>query len=148
MALHPYNAAMNQPAWDIDALRLWIRMRFVRSPGPGGQNVNKVSTCAILLFDFERCPLLTDPQRERLRDRSASRLTHDGRLRIITRKHRTQTGNRKEAQTRLLAILRAIAQPPRPRRPTRPTAGSKRSRIRAKKKQGDIKRLRGRPMEE
>ena len=118
----------------------WCALRFDPGQGPGGQNVNKVSSRATILFDFRACPLLTDWQRERIAQRLAKRLTHDGRLRVVAQQQRTQAGNRELAQTRLVELLAQALHVPRRRRPTRPTAGSQRRRLETKRRRAEIKR--------
>ena len=130
---------------DIDAIRDWITFRFVRSPGPGGQNVNKLSTTAVLEFDFDSCPRISDAQKSFLRREYAGRLTRDGRLRLSARRHRTQVRNRRDAERRLLEILAQSAARRPTRRPSRPTGASKRRRLSTKKQRGETKRLRMRP---
>jgi ribosome-associated protein len=133
---------------DIDALSDWIVVRFIRSPGPGGQNVNKVSTTAVLEFDFEACPHITESQRTRLRGEFATRMTRHGMLRISARKHRTQSRNRAEAERHLLEIIELSARVRPVRRRTRPTGASRRRRIESKRDRGQIKNLRRKPNDE
>ena len=128
--------------FDVSDLARWIEARFDPASGPGGQNVNKVSTRATLLFDFEACELLTDAQRGRIARCLASRLTRDGRLRVVAQRERTQAANRARAETRLLELLRAALHVARKRTPTRPTAASKRRRLNTKRRRGEIKRQR------
>jgi len=119
-------------------------MRFGPSSGPGGQNVNKVSTRATLLFDFRACTCLSEVEQQRIAARCRTRLSADGRLRIVAQRERTQMGNRAVAEERLLEVLVEALHVEKPRRPTRPTAGSKRRRITEKRRQGEKKRQRGR----
>lgn len=127
---------------DIALLRPHLEVRFSRSPGPGGQNVNKVNTRVTLLFDFAACAELTDVQQERIRVRLATRVSRDGRLRVVSHRERTQARNRAAAETRLIELLTEATRVRRGRRPTRPTAASKRRRLDSKRKRGELKRQR------
>lgn len=132
------------PRFTIEELAEWIEMRFDPASGPGGQNVNKVSTRATLLFDFANCDRLTEHQRMRIARRLESRLARDGRLRIVSQEERSQSGNRAAAEARLLDLLAETLHVQKTRRPTRPTAGSQRRRVDAKRRRGAIKQMRGR----
>jgi ribosome-associated protein len=127
---------------EIARLQPWIEVRFARSSGPGGQNVNKVSTRVTLLFDFQSCDVLALTQKQRIRQRLTTRLSRDGRLRVVSQKGRTQVANRAAAEERLIELLRDAVKVPKPRRPTRPTAASRRRRLQAKRQRGELKRLR------
>jgi ribosome-associated protein len=116
---------------------------YARSGGPGGQNVNKVSSAVQLRFDVAHSPSLTDEIRVRLLVLAGRRLTKDGVLVILARSHRTQERNRADARSRLIDLIARAATPPKPRRPTRPTAASRRRRLESKAKRANIKRTRG-----
>ena len=116
---------------------------FIRSSGPGGQNVNKLSTAVQLRFDVRHSPSLTDEVRGRLERLAGKRLTRDGVLIITAQNHRTQERNRADALDRLTDLIRQAAVRPVPRRATRPTKASRRRRLDSKKHRGDIKALRG-----
>jgi ribosome-associated protein len=123
-----------------------IDEQFVRASGPGGQNVNKLSTAVQLRFDVRHSPSLPPEVRARLERLAGSRLTRDGVLVIIAQRHRTQGRNRDDALERLLELIRQAAVAPIKRRPTKPTKGSRERRIEGKKRRSGIKRLRaGRP---
>ena len=116
---------------------------FIRASGPGGQNVNKLSTAVQLRFDVRHSPSLTDEVRARLERLAGRRLTRDGVLVITAQNHRTQERNRADALERLTELIRQAAVRPVPRRPTRPTKASRRRRVDDKKRRGSIKALRG-----
>ena len=120
-----------------------VRIEFVRSSGPGGQNVNKVSTAAQLRFDVLGSQGLPPAVRERLQRQCAGRINSEGVLIIDARRHRSQRLNREEALERLGDLIRRAAVVPRPRRATSPTAGSRRRRLEAKRRRSLTKELRG-----
>ncbi|MDR3471284.1 MAG: alternative ribosome rescue aminoacyl-tRNA hydrolase ArfB [Devosia sp.] len=119
-----------------------LEISFIRSSGPGGQNVNKVSTAAQLRFDLRHSPSLPEAMKARAAAAAGSRLTQDGEIVITAARFRTQALNRDDAIGRLVELLRQAALPPKPRRPTRPTLGSKTRRLDAKSQRGGLKRLR------
>ena len=129
------------PAIVIDDAEL--EERFVRASGPGGQNVNKVSTAVQLRFDPSRSPALTDEVRERLRVLAGTRMTNEGVLVIDARSHRTQSQNREDARERLADLIRRSLVRPKRRKKTRPGLAAKQRRIDTKKRRGAIKSGRG-----
>ncbi|HEV3372044.1 MAG TPA: alternative ribosome rescue aminoacyl-tRNA hydrolase ArfB [Xanthobacteraceae bacterium] len=119
-----------------------LEERFVRASGPGGQNVNKLSSAVQLRFDVRRSPSLATDIRLRLERMAGRRLTRDGVLVIMAQRHRTQERNRQDALDRLKELIQAASIAPTPRRPTRPTRGSKERRLATKKNRSGIKNLR------
>ena len=116
---------------------------FILASGPGGQNVNKVSSAVQLRFDVAHSLSLPQDVRVRLTALSGRRLTKDGVLVILARGHRTQERNRADAREKLFELIRQAATPPKPRRPTKPTKASKRRRLESKTARAKIKRARG-----
>jgi ribosome-associated protein len=121
---------------------------FVLASGPGGQNVNKVSSAVQLRFDVARSPSLDDALRARLTALAGQRLTKDGVLVIVARNHRSQERNRAEALDRLVELIRRAAVPPKPRRATKPSKAAKRRRLDSKKIHSNLKRTRGKVRDE
>lgn len=119
-----------------------IDITFIRASGPGGQNVNKLSTAAQLRYDTTRAAFPPD-MRARLARLAGQRMTKDGVIVIMAQRFRTQERNRQDAIDRLMELLREASIRPTPRRATRPTLASKKRRLEGKKRRGEIKARRG-----
>jgi ribosome-associated protein len=119
--------------------------RFVLSSGPGGQNVNKVSTAVELRFSVRDSPSLPDGLKSRLMRLAGARMTQEGVLVISAQRYRSQQRNRQDAQERLFELIRAAAEVPKRRRATRPTLASKERRLTAKTVRSGTKSMRSRP---
>jgi ribosome-associated protein len=115
---------------------------FVRASGPGGQNVNKVSTAAQLRFDVRNSPSLTEEVKTRIVKLAGNKITQEGVLVIEAKRHRSQEQNRIDAESRLVALIQKALVRPKKRWPTKPSSASQARRVESKKRKGKAKRLR------
>ncbi len=133
---------MHIPKTDINIREDELQLKFVRSTGPGGQNVNKVATAVQLRFDVINSPSLTDRVKKRLLITAKNRMNDRGELIIEAKQHRTQHQNRKDAIDRLINLIRKASEKLKTRKPTKPTKSSQRKRLEKKHQRGVLKKIR------
>lgn len=144
-----FNGESSMRITDEITLQDWeLTETFTRSQGPGGQNVNKVSSAVELRFEAARSPNLPDPVKTRLRRLAGRRWTQDGALILRVEETRSQTRNREIARARLAELIVQATKRPKPRIATRPTLASKRRRLDAKSHRAGIKAGRAEPRED
>ena len=120
-----------------------IEEHFIRAPGPGGQKVNKTESAVQLRFNARKSPALSNAVFLRLKPLAGRRMTRDGVIVITANRFRAQEQNRRDALDRLIDLIRKAAVPPKVRRPTKPSRGAKQRRLDSKRRQSDIKKIRG-----
>jgi len=138
---------MIQVTDDIALDEAELEFSFIRASGPGGQNVNKVSSAVQMRFDARRSPSLPNEVSVRLQKLAGARLTLEGVIVITANRHRTQERNRADAVERLTALIAKAAVAPVKRRPTRPPKAAKERRLESKSRRAGVKSLRGKPVD-
>lgn len=122
-----------------------LEEEFVRSSGPGGQHVNRVSTAVQLRFDVKHSPCLPEYVRRRVLEIGGSKVTREGEIVIQASRHRTQEQNRQDARDRLVKLIARAAKKPKPRKATKPSAAARKKRLEKKKQHSEKKKLRQQP---
>ncbi len=141
-----YDRAMVRITATLEIPEAELEEQFIRASGPGGQNVNKLSSAVELRFDVRGSPSLPEPVRARLMRLAGQRLTKDGVLIIRAERFRTQERNRADARERLAELVKRATIAPKFRVKTRPSKGAKQRRVDSKVKRGRVKQTRGRPV--